>query len=151
MRCGATRVVEQLEPVARSAGVELVLDHGDEPLLVRGDAGQIERAVGNVVSNAVKFTPAGGRVHLTTRQEGGEVRIVCSDTGMGIPAADQQRLFTRFFRASNAQEGHVPGTGLGLVIVETIARAHGGGVTLESVEGEGTTVTITLAPDPALP
>lgn len=79
------------------------------------------------------------------------MRIVCSDTGMGIPAADQQRLFTRFFRASNAQEGHVPGTGLGLVIVETIARAHGGGVTLESVEGEGTTVTITLAPDPALP
>ncbi|MHA7124952.1 sensor histidine kinase [Janibacter indicus] len=151
VRCGATRVVEQLEPVARAAGVELALDHGDEPLLVRGDAGQIERAVGNVVSNAVKFTPAGGRVHLTIRQEGGEVRIVCSDTGMGIPAADQQRLFTRFFRASNAQEGHVPGTGLGLVIVETIARAHGGGVTLESVEGEGTTVTITLAPDPALP
>lgn len=151
VRCGATRVVEQLEPVARAAGVDLVFDHGDEPLLVHGDAVQIERAVGNVVSNAVKFTPAGGQVHLTTRQEGGEVRIVCSDTGMGIPAADQQRLFTRFFRASNAQEGHVPGTGLGLVIVETIARAHGGGVTLDSVEGEGTTVTITLAPDPAKP
>lgn len=142
------RVVEQLAPVAAAAEVELVLEQPEEPVLVRADPAQIERAIGNLVSNAVKFTPAGGSVRLTTGVHGDEVRIACADTGMGIPVADQERLFTRFFRASNAQQGQVPGTGLGLVIVESIAAAHCGAVGLVSTEGEGTTVTLTL---PLLP
>lgn len=122
--------------------LELVQD--DAPIHVWGDQQQIERAVGNLASNAVKFTPAGGSVTLRTTRVGQEVHITCADTGMGIPAEDRERLFTRFFRASNAQEGHVPGTGLGLVIVQTIAEAHGGHVELDSTEGEGTTVTLVL-------
>ncbi|MCT1620205.1 sensor histidine kinase [Janibacter hoylei] len=98
----------------------------------------------NIVSNAVKFTPEGGTVRVTAHRDGQVARISCADSGMGIPEADQKRLFTRFFRASNAQKGQIQGTGLGLVIVRTIAEAHGGEVELSSVEGEGTTVTITL-------
>lgn len=138
------RVAEQLAPVAGAARVELVLEQQEEPVVVRADPTQIERAIGNLVSNAIKFTPEGGCVRLTSTVHGDEVRIACSDTGMGIPQADQAQLFTRFFRASNAQEGQVPGTGLGLVIVRTIAESHGGGVDISSVEGEGTTVTISL-------
>lgn len=138
------RVVEQLCPVAQAAGVDLTIERGDEPVPVHGDAQQIERAVTNVVSNAVKFTPAGGTVAVTTDRHGDVVRITCRDSGMGIPEAERQRLFTRFFRASDAQAGQIQGTGLGLVIVRTIAEAHGGEVELSSVEGEGTTVTITL-------
>lgn len=138
------RVVEQLLPVAAAGGVDLVLEQPEEPVRVLADAAQIERAIGNLVSNAVKFTPAGGNVRLTTEVHGEDVRIACADTGMGIPAAEQERLFTRFFRASNAQQGEVPGTGLGLVIVGSIATAHCGRVDLDSVEGEGTTVTLTL-------
>lgn len=143
--CGLiARVAEQLAPVAAAAEVELVADQQGDPALVHADPAQIERAIGNLVSNAVKFTPAGGRVRLTSTTKGGEVAIMCADTGMGIPDRDQERLFTRFFRATNAQAGQVPGTGLGLVIVQTIAESHGGHVGLDSTEGEGTTVTLTL-------
>lgn len=139
----AARVVEEMAPVACGAQVELVLER-DEELLVHADPTQIERAIGNLVSNALKFTPAGGHVRLTARRSGHEVRIQVADTGMGIPEADQGRLFTRFYRASNAQAGEVPGTGLGLVIVQTIAESHGGRVELSSTVGEGTTVTLIL-------
>lgn len=144
IRRSIARVAEQLGPVAAAAEVELVTDQWGEPVLVDADTAQIERAIGNVVSNAVKFTPAGGSVRLTSRVEGQEAHLVCADTGMGVPEADRARLFTRFFRATNAQEGQVPGTGLGLVIVRTIAESHGGYVNLTSVEGEGTTVTLVL-------
>ncbi|MEN3120790.1 ATP-binding protein [Janibacter sp. LM] len=139
----ATRVVEELAPVACSAQVELVLERGDGTL-VHADQTQLERAIGNLVSNALKFTPAGGHVRLTTSRAGDEVRVRVADTGMGIPEEDQARLFTRFYRASNAQAGEVPGTGLGLVIVKTIAESHQGRVELASVVGEGTTVTLVL-------
>lgn len=145
------RVIAQFEPVARSAGVDLVVDDRTDRAAVCVDPQQVERMLGNVVSNAVKFTPKGGAVVLTTHTCGQQVRISCRDTGIGIPAADQERLFSRFFRASNARSGHIQGTGLGLAIVRTIARAHGGDVELDSVEGEGTTVTVTLPQDPSGP
>lgn len=138
------RVGEQFAPVAAAAGVDLTLEEAPDPVLVLADPTQIERAVGNLVSNAVKFTPSGGTVRLSVLPGEDEVSIVCADTGMGVPAADQTHLFTRFFRATNAQHDQVQGTGLGLVIVETIAAAHGGRVDLTSVEDEGTTVTIVL-------
>ena len=86
---------------------------------VNGNRAQLARVLTNLLSNSVKFTPPGGRVRLRTLRaiDGGTVRIVCSDEGMGIPAAEQEKLFTRFFRASNATRAEVPGTGLGLVVV----------------------------------
>ncbi|WP_252976357.1 GAF domain-containing protein, partial [Janibacter melonis] len=88
--------------------------------------------------------PRGGRVELRIEADDAWVRVICRDTGMGIPDEDQAHLFQRFYRASNAREQQVQGTGLGLVIAETIARMHGGGVELASSVGVGTTVTVTL-------
>jgi len=98
----------------------------------------------------IKFTPAGGRVRVRVRVDqvaadtGRNVLLEVSDTGMGIPAKDQETLFTRFFRASNATAHNISGTGLGLVIVRTIVENHGGTVRLDSTEGRGTTVTVAL-------
>jgi two-component system, OmpR family, phosphate regulon sensor histidine kinase PhoR len=113
-------------------------------LVVDGDAGQLERAVINLLFNAVKFTPADGQVTVTTAAEGESAVITVSDTGIGIPETDQPGLFSRFFRASNAVDKRIPGTGLGLAIVSTIVDNHGGTVAVESQEGAGTTFTIRL-------
>ena len=116
------------------------------PWLVLGDRDRLERAITNVVGNAVKFTPPGGTVTLSLARTatGRGVRFSCEDTGMGIPANEIGSLFTSFTRASNAAAQQIPGTGLGLVIVRTIVEQHGGSVELSSVEGEGTTVTLDL-------
>ncbi len=105
---------------------------------------QLERALINLGSNAVKFTPAGGVASITTRAVGRTVEIVVADTGIGIPEQDQAKLFDRFFRASNANAQAIPGTGLGLAIVRAIVEGHAGTLTFVSVEGEGTSMTITL-------
>lgn len=113
---------------------------------VVGDAAQLSRAVANVVANAIKFSRGGGVVRLSCGPlpGGAEAEIVCSDTGMGVPAAEQHKLFTRFFRASNVTQAQIQGTGLGLIIVRAIVERHGGRVALESREGAGTTVRLVL-------
>ncbi|MEX1907564.1 ATP-binding protein [Janibacter sp. Y6] len=144
MRLLVTSVGESMKPVADAAGVELVVSTGTHSQPVEVERDQVERAIGNLTSNGVKFTPRGGRVELRIEADDAWVRVICRDTGMGIPDEDQAHLFQRFYRASNAREQQVQGTGLGLVIVETIARMHGGRVVLESSVGVGTTVTVTL-------
>jgi PAS domain S-box-containing protein len=151
---------ETVRVAAASAGVEVTVDVPDEGLIVPGDAVRLGQACDNLVSNAVKFTPAGGRVGLSLRaawqtpdgelsddERPGSVpvaRLAVSDTGVGIPAGEQGQLFTRFFRASTAQRNAVPGVGLGLSITKAITTAHGGTLDLASTEGEGTTFTLTL-------
>jgi len=98
----------------------------------------------NLLSNAVKFTPEGGAVQLTAAGDGDRAVVAVSDTGIGIPDLDKKALFTRFFRASNAVEGAISGTGLGLTIVQTIIVNHGGELDLQSREGEGTTVIVRI-------
>ncbi|MFI7583540.1 ATP-binding protein [Kocuria sp. M1N1S27] len=138
-------VLVNLAPQAARGQVRLGAGPGG-PWPVEGDQERLERAITNVVSNAVKFTPPGGAVELTwsTAGEGSVVQLHCTDTGMGIPAQDLDKLFTSFTRASNATAQQVPGTGLGLVIVRTIVEQHGGHVHLDSVEGEGTHVVLEL-------
>ena len=125
-------------------------------LVVPGDAVRLGQACDNLVSNAVKFTPAGGRVTLSLRTAwqtpDGEIcadprpdavpvaQLAVSDTGIGIPSTEQGKLFTRFFRASTAQKNAVPGVGLGLAITKAITTAHGGTLDLVSAEGAGTTL-----------
>ncbi len=136
---------DEMAPLTTARGV--LLDVGPlAGLAVPGDRTQLVRVLTNIVSNAVKFTPAGGRVRVSTAAVPGveAVRVVCADEGMGIPEAEQDRLFTRFFRASNATKHEVPGTGLGLVVVRGIVEAHGGRLTLSSLEGVGTTVVVEL-------
>lgn len=140
--------VVSMAPQAADKGVSLLcdVDVSTGPLVVEADPVQFDRVIDNLLSNAVKFTPRGGRVRLAARPETGSIVIVVSDTGIGIAKDEQAELFTRFFRASNAVDQAIPGTGLGLSIVRAIVEQHGGSISLASLPGEGTTVTITLPP-----
>ncbi|MCM2580501.1 ATP-binding protein [Streptomyces meridianus] len=143
--CGTVRAVtDAMRPVADDKGVELLSTCSHEPLTANADPHQLDRMLMNLMSNAVKFTPSGGRVTLRGTRRNGDVELTVRDTGIGIPEAEQKHLFTRFFRASNASGLAVPGTGLGLAIVRTIVDNHGGDLRIESREGEGTTVTVRL-------
>ena len=139
-----TCVVETLEPAAAHAGVGIVTHQVSPELTVQVDRPQCERALINLGANAVKFTPAGGTLTIAVRPDPAGVRISISDTGIGIPAGDLARISERFFRAGNATSAAIPGTGLGLAIVRSIIEGHGGQVGIESLEGVGTTVTVTL-------
>jgi signal transduction histidine kinase len=136
--------VRALLPTARERGVELQVDIATNPGLVLADAAQLDRAVLNVLSNAVKFTGEGGRVTLGAIRSETDVVISVSDTGVGIPHDEQAELFTPFFRSSTAIESETQGTGLGLVIVKNIIERHDGTIRLESTPGVGTTVTFTV-------
>jgi signal transduction histidine kinase len=126
----------------RDVSIEKVLPPDVVPVLV--DRGQFMRAIFNILGNAVKFSLPGGvvTVRLSTTVDHAVMSI--EDRGIGIPAADLASVGTRFFRASNAIAGEVPGTGLGLRIVQSIVENHGGSLTLESVKDRGTTVTVQL-------
>ena len=108
------------------------------------DAHRLEQVVGNLLSNSIKYTPAGGEVHVNLAQTADETALTIRDTGIGIAAGEQTHLFTKFFRARNADERAIPGVGLGLVITKAIVEAHGGTVDLRSTEGVGTTVCVRL-------
>jgi signal transduction histidine kinase len=126
------------EPRALAKGVTLTCALGSVPP-VRGDRGRVLRVVDNLVSNAVKFTPAGGSVHVSLRWDGNAALIEVADTGIGIDPEDQQQLFQRFFRAQTAVERQLPGSGLGLYISRAIAEAHDGTLTVRSRPGDGST------------
>lgn len=136
--------VESARPVAGAAGVTLVSDVPDESVEVRGDAVRLGQAVDNLISNAVKFTPAGGTVTVALRRTGDEAVIAVSDTGIGIPAVELSQLSQRFFRASTATRNAVPGVGLGLTITKAIVTAHGGRLDIASEEGVGTSISLVL-------
>ena len=131
-------------PSAASGGLHVELDVSADLGIVLADPGQLDRAFLNLLSNAIKFTPAGGRVAMSAHRHGDEAVVVVTDTGIGIPEQDHKRLFTRFFRSSLATDRAIQGTGLGLAIVDSIVSRHGGTITIDSVQGEGTTVTVRL-------
>jgi signal transduction histidine kinase len=139
----AAHCVEGAAPAASEKSVTLVLMANPVPALV-GDRGRLAQVLDNLVSNALKFTPAGGTVEVRTFSEAETVILEVEDTGIGIPAADQPRLFERFFRSSVADDRAIPGTGLGLAIVKAIVEAHAGLISIESREGKGTTFRIDL-------
>jgi signal transduction histidine kinase len=135
---------EDIAPAVAAKGLTLTTALPADGVAVDGDANQLARVLMNLLSNAVKFTPEGGRIELTTVTAGGWAVVSVADTGIGIPEADKKDLFTRFFRASNATQRAIPGTGLGLAIIQTIIAGHGGELSLQSEEGNGTTVTVRL-------
>jgi signal transduction histidine kinase len=138
------QAVDAIWPSAAESGLTLEADSPDGELVVDGDREQLDRVLLNLLSNAVKYTPRGGKVTLTAARENDAALLTVADTGMGIPAADQRSLFTRFFRASNAVAQQIPGSGLGLNIVQTVVSNHHGKVELTSEEGRGTTVAIRI-------
>ncbi|MBM2615566.1 CHASE3 domain-containing protein [Actinoplanes sp. LDG1-06] len=142
------KAVVAIGPVAAKGSVGLHLDIRG-PLPVRGDGAQLDRVLDNLLSNAVKFTPAEGTVTVHVERRADRAVLKVADTGMGIPSDEQQALFVRFFRATNAIKQAVPGTGLGLAIVRTIIDNHSGTITVESTENVGTTVTVSLPAETA--
>ncbi|MGB3763182.1 MAG: ATP-binding protein [Ornithinimicrobium sp.] len=157
LRRSVQEVIQNLDPIAARKNVDLsgpesgldeVLQHNGASTMrecyVLGDRDQIERALTNVVGNAVKFTPSDGSVSVQIVSRDARVEVVCEDSGIGIPDEELKDLFVRFFRASNAVVGQVPGSGLGLSIVLAIVEGHQGTVDVSSNEGRGTRVRISL-------
>ena len=143
--------VAERTPAARAAGIDLRLECGDGPDL-RCDDTRVHQVVDNLLNNALKFTPTGGRVTVTGRMEGDSWFVDVVDSGVGIPASDLPRLFSAFFRGSNVATAVgrevMPGTGLGLVVCRAIVELHGGTISVASTEGVGTTVTLSLPTRP---
>jgi len=135
-----------VEPRAAEAGLCLRVLEGPA-VRVQGDPGQLDRVLLNLLTNAVKFTPRGGTVTVSWHVGDGDVSIEVTDTGMGIPEGEQALLSTRFFRASNAMQAAIPGTGLGLTIVRGILELHGGALDVTSSQA-GTRVTVRLPATP---
>jgi two-component system, OmpR family, sensor histidine kinase SenX3 len=129
---------------AQDKQIELVLG-GDRGVLVTGNAEQLSLALGNLIENAVAYSPAGTTVVVSTKQDrSGGVEITVTDRGIGIPAHELERIFERFYRVDPARARSTGGTGLGLSIVKHVAASHGGEVKVWSVHGEGSSFTISL-------
>jgi signal transduction histidine kinase len=135
--------VESARPRAEAGGVELTLAAGSVPR-ISGEAARLAQVLDNLVSNAIKFTPSGGRIDVVLSLYGAHVRVEISDTGIGIAEQERERLFERFFRSQTALEREIQGTGLGLYISKAIVEAHGGRIGVASEAGEGTTFIVEL-------
>jgi PAS domain S-box-containing protein len=139
-----TNAHDKVVPTLGGRSLDISVLVPTQPVVHHGDPVQLERMLVNLLTNAVKFTPDGGRVEVQLRTRNENTEIVISDNGMGIPEEEQAKLFTRFFRSSTATERAIQGTGLGLTIVKAIVALHGGRVDVESAPQRGTTVTVTL-------
>jgi two-component system, OmpR family, heavy metal sensor histidine kinase CusS len=133
---------------AEDGGISLTTDVGLEPVVAELDRTLLQRAVGNLVSNAVAHTPSGGSIVLATTlgtgAEASTLRIEVSDTGEGIPPESLPKVFDRFYRVDSSRSQASGGTGLGLAIVQSIMLLHGGNVEIASRVGQGTRVTLRL-------
>jgi two-component system phosphate regulon sensor histidine kinase PhoR len=116
----------------------------EEPLVMVGFEDGLERVFMNLVSNAIKYTPAGGSVTVKAWGENSQIDVEVSDTGIGIPEDALPRIFTEFYRAKNAKALEMEGTGLGLAIAKDVVEQHGGRISVKSVVGQGTTFCVTL-------
>jgi signal transduction histidine kinase len=134
-------VLEELRPVAAQAGVALESAGTEESLVVPCDGARISQLVSNLLGNALKFTPPGGRVRLGLRRTGAEVELSVSDTGVGMTADQSAHIFERFWQAERANR---TGVGLGLYIVKAIVDAHGGRIRVESAPNQGTSFTVSF-------
>ena len=111
---------------------------------ISGDDELLKQLLLNLLDNAVKYTPSGGDIRVTLAVENGAAQVSVSDTGIGIPAEDQPRIFDRFYRVDKARSRAMGGAGLGLAIAQWIAEAHGGTLSVESVPGRGSSFILTL-------
>ncbi|GAA1561628.1 hypothetical protein GCM10009827_098770 [Dactylosporangium maewongense] len=153
LRAVVSGALEALQAVRGQRDVHLDIDLPDPPIVVHGDRDQLERVLINLLDNALKFTPPGGSARLTADLDGAQVRLTVADTGIGIPPAELDQIFDRFFRSSRSQELQSQGTGLGLAITKSIVERHGGHIWAGPALDQGTIVTCLLplhdAPVPA--
>ncbi len=138
----ARRVIARLGPQAERAKVALVEQLADDLPLVPADRDRIEQVLVNIVHNAIKFTPAGGKATIATGSGPDSVSVAVTDTGIGISREDLPHIFERFFKADRSRSSG--GTGLGLAIAKHTVQAHGGTIQVSSIEGQGSVFTLTL-------
>ena len=157
-RVSVTELLERSAVEARkaaaAAGLELELDTNVGPELdINGDSERLSQVFDNLFSNAIKYTPAGGRVEGTVRRDGNVAVVRVRDTGRGISEAEMGKIFNKFFRGSTVLTDAIPGVGLGLAITKTIVDAHAGSITVTSELGKGATfeVRLPLADAPLVP
>jgi PAS domain S-box-containing protein len=151
LRAVVTQALEALADNRSTHRVSLDVDLPDEPAEVIGDEHALDLVVTNLLGNAHKFTPDGGRIEVRVTATATAVTLTIKDTGLGIPEADLPHVFDRFYRSSMSRQHEIQGTGLGLAIARSIIEQHNGLITLASAPGEGTTATVVLlcAPVPA--
>jgi two-component system phosphate regulon sensor histidine kinase PhoR len=137
------RCCELLEPKAAAKKIQIDCATGGD-LLVLADPQRLEQVLVNLLDNAIKYTPEGGKVELTAQAKNDAVEILVRDTGRGIPPLALSRIFERFYRVDSGRSRAEGGTGLGLAIVKHIVQLHGGSIAVASQPGEGTTFTVTL-------
>jgi signal transduction histidine kinase len=148
IRSTVEQAVEQAEPAARRRGIDLVVHLPQHPLRIRHDPVRVGQVVANLVGNAIKFTPRGGHIAVDVGPAPDGVKVVVSDTGVGIDASELPHIFERFYRGTRANEARGSGSGLGLAIVRSIVEMHGGTVSVESRLNAGSTFTVILPRDP---
>jgi two-component system, OmpR family, sensor histidine kinase SenX3 len=148
--------IDSLQDVAGNLEVTVKVGDCRRDLAVPGDRRDLVSAVSNLVDNAIKYSEAGGEVYVELREAGPGIELSVTDRGVGIPGRDLERIFERFYRVDRARSRATGGTGLGLSIVRHVAANHGGSVTVDSKEGEGSTfvlslpaVTLAAIPEPA--
>jgi len=139
-----TKVTELMQTSAQEKGLEWKVEIAEEPLVLVGIEEGLERVFMNLVSNAVKYTLAGGLVAVRAWSENDQKKVEVSDTGIGIPEEALPRIFNEFYRAKNAKAMEMEGTGLGLAIAKDVVEQHGGQISVESTVGEGSTFYVAL-------
>jgi signal transduction histidine kinase len=141
VRALVSEVVETVREEAGMNGHEFVLDLPDAPLPARTDSDKLRQVLANLVDNAVRFSPRGGRVTVGALRRGETIVLSVADQGVGIPDAEQERIFSKFYRVGDAQTG---GTGVGLFIAQGLVSALGGRITVRSAEGRGSSFVVEL-------
>ena len=142
------RVVDLMRAEAENKKIDLQFLSSPGISLIHADRSSMEGIFTNLISNAIKYTPQGGKVWVTLSEEGGCVKATVSDTGIGIKKEDLPRIFDRFFRVKTSETREIIGTGLGLSIVKSIVDAHLGSISVESEAGKGATFTVLLPKEP---
>jgi signal transduction histidine kinase len=144
-----TTLESSFSVLANQRDIAFSVNHGqDLPQKVYWDEDRINEVLGNLLSNAFKFTPRGGKVTLAVSSQENKVRITIADTGVGISPEQLPHIFDKFYQADNQAQAATKGTGLGLAIAKEIVEGHGGQIAVESTVGRGTTFTVTLPAEP---
>ena len=140
----AQRACDEQRASSSRSDLEICFETSTSPVMARLDSDRIEQVLGNLISNAVKYSPDGGVVSVRVEENGDDILLRVSDTGMGMTDEQQGQLFQKFYRTKDAQSRGIKGTGLGLFLVKQLVEAHEGTIEVQSTFGKGTTFCVTL-------